>query len=217
LNKIVFLLVMMIILTQSIFSETITSYTLPVTRNGVTHYMVAYNYWSGEYPKPVIYVKGNQNRWVKIKGYTSLRDLTNRKICNIKIGIYHPWSKDDISLINYYSIIPKIDYIAKRNTILNSQKINKGDKLDNEVYIAEGSCSYILNKKREITTICVEGGAEDLDSFKQMRYPTHPSEQWLYLNCREGYHIFVRDIDLLREPNVSEGVISGYRSVTAPN
>jgi len=193
---------------------TVGSYTLPITRNGVSHSMVAYNYWSGEYPKPVIYVNNNQRKWVKIKGYASLRKPVKRKVCSIKTGIYHPWSKDRISLINYYSIIPKVDYIAKKNTVLDSREIKKGDKLENEVYIAEGSCSYLLNKKKQITTVCVEDGAEDSSAFKHIKHPAHPFEQWLYLNCREGYHVFVQDVNLLRQPNVREGMISGYREVT---
>ena len=193
---------------------TVGSYTLPITRNGVTHTMVAYNYWSGEYPQPVIDVGHNQNRWIKIKGYASLRKLVKRKVCSIRTGIYHPWSKDRISIINYYSIIPKVDYVAKKNTVLDGQKIKLGDKLENEIYIAEGSCSYLLNKKKQITTICIEDGAEDPAAFKQMKHPAHHSEQWLYLNCREGYHVFVQDVDLLRQPNVRKGTISGYGEVT---
>jgi hypothetical protein len=176
--------------------------------------MVAYNYWSGEYPKPVIYVKHTQNNWTRIKGYASLRNPIKRKVCSIKTGIYHPWSKDKTSLINYYSIIPKIDYVAKKNTIFDGREIKKGDKLENEVYIAEGSCSYLLNKKKQITTVCVEDGVEDPAAFKYIKNPAHSSEQWLYLNCREGYHIFVQDVDLLRQPNVRKGMMSGYGRVT---
>jgi len=193
----------------------VDSYALPITRNGVTHLMVAYNFWSGEYPKPVIYVKHSQNNWTRIKGYTSLRTPNKKKVCSIKTGIYHPWSKDKISLINYYSIIPKVDYMAKKNTILDSQKIKKGDILENEVYIAEGSCSYLLNRKKKITTVCIENSAEIPTEFKRIKNPSYAPEQWLYLNCHEGYHIFVQDIDLLRQPNVRKGKISGYGRVTA--
>jgi hypothetical protein len=48
-------------------------YLLPITRGGATHTMVAYNFWSGEYPKPVIYVQPRQGKWGKIMGYSSLR------------------------------------------------------------------------------------------------------------------------------------------------
>jgi len=186
------------------------SYTLPITRNGVTHHMVAYNYWSGEYPKPVINVKHNQNRWVQIEGYASLRKSLNREVCSIRAGIYHPWSKEKISIIDYYSIIPRVDYVAKKNTLLDDQKIRKGDKLENEIYIAEGSCSYLLNKRREIVATCID----DPTVFRRIETPSHSSEQWLYLKCREGYKVFVQDTDLLSQPNIKRGAISGYGEVT---
>ena len=214
-QKTIFCSIVLFLGMSSLSAEmTVGSYTLPITRNGVTHSMVAYNYWSGEYPKPVIYVKGNQNKWVKIKGYASLRKPVKRKVCSIKTGIYHPWSKDRISLINYYSIIPKVDYIVKKNTVLDSQEIKKEDKLENEIYIAEGICSYLLYKKKQITTVCVKEGIEYPTAFKHIKHPAHSSEQWLYLNCREGYHVFVQDVNLLRQPNVREGTISGYGRVT---
>jgi hypothetical protein len=191
----------------------VLSYTVPITRNGVTYPMVAYNDWIGEYPKPVIDVKHNQNKWVKIKGYASLRKPLKRKVCSIKTGIYHPWSKDKISLINYYTIAPKVDYIARENIIFDNQHIQKGDMLENEIYIAEGSCSYLLNKKKRITAICIEEALEDSTVFKQVKHPAHPFEQWLYLRCHEGYRVFVQDIDLLRQPNIKKGKISGYGKV----
>jgi len=190
------------------------SYALPITRHGVTHSMVAYNFWSGEYPKPVIYVERTHGKWTKIKGYASLRRLTERKVCSIKSGLYHPLSRDKTSLINYYSIIPKIDYAARRNTVLDNQHIQKGDRLENEFYIAEGSCVYLLNKRKQITTTCIEEAVEDPSVFRRIEKPSHPREQWLYLNCREGYKVFVRDADLLSQPNVRRGAISGYGRVT---
>ena len=217
-KKMIFSLIMLFLGISGLSAEEIVgSYTLPITRHGVTHSMVAYNFWSGEYPKPVIYLKHTHNNWSKIRGYTSLRNLTNRKVCTIKSGIYHPWSKDETSLIDYYSIIPKIDYVAMQNTTLGNQKIKKGDRLENEFYIAEGRCSYLLNKRRQIATTCIEEAIEDTFIFKRIKSSPHPREQWLYLNCREGYKIFVRDIDLLSQPNVRSGAISGYGRVTTAN
>jgi len=187
-------------------------YQLPITRHGVTHTMIAYNFWSGEYPKPVIHVQsGIQSNWHKMMGYASLRRMDKRKKCTIRSGIYHPWSKDKISLINYYSIVPRVSYLVQNNTTINGQKFKKGDRLENEIYLAEGSCSYTLNgKKARFETYCID---EDTH-FKKINYPSHPSEQWLYLNCKEGYNVFVQDRDLLTQPNVNLGQISEYGKVT---
>jgi len=189
------------------------SSTIPVTRNGVTRKMVAYNYWSGEYPKPVINVAGSVKGWIKIKGYASLRKLTKKKVCTIKTGIYHPWSKDNTSVIDYFTITGEVDYKARKSFLLDEKKIKKGDTLENEMYIAEGSCSYLWNKKKEIETTCIEEAAPSSSVYRRIKYPAHPREQWLYLDCREGYHIFVRDVDLLRVPNIRKGRIVGYGKV----
>jgi len=195
---------------------TITSQTVPTTRKGVTYSMVAYNFWSGEYPKPVIYVKKTDDSWRKIEGYASLRKLTERKICSIRPGIYHPWSKDKTSLIDFYTLTPKIDYVAKSNATLDEQQIQRGDRLENEFYIAEGSCSYLLNKRRQITTTCIKEAVEDPSIFSRTKKRSHPREQWLYLNCKEGYNVFVKDTDLLKQPNVKKGKIIEYGKVAAP-
>lgn len=186
-------------------------YLLPITRNGVTHTMIAYNFWSGEYPEPVIYVQPSQGRWGKVMGYSSLRNIVKRKQCTVKSGIYHPWSNDKISLINYYSIVPRKSYLVQRDTAFEGQKFKKGDKLVNEVYLSEGFCSYILNDQKErLVTHCIG----EVTQFKSTKYPSHPSEQWLYLSCKEGYKVFVQDSDLLTQPDINKGQISGYGEVT---
>ena len=188
----------------------IDSYAIPVTRGGVKHTMVTYNFWSGEYPKPVIYIQPTHNGWAKIRGYASLRNPKTRKVCTVKAGIYHPWSKDNTSLINYYTIIPKKTYIAQKNTKIDNRRIKRGDILDNEFYLSEGDCSYLLNKKVKITAFCIGDSAE----FKRIEKPAHPPEQWLYVKCREGYNVFVRDADLLNQSGVNKGRIIEYGKVS---
>jgi hypothetical protein len=82
------------------------------------------------------------------------------------------------------------------------------------MYIAEGSCSYLLNRKKEINTTCIEEAAPNPSVYRRIEYPAHPREQWLYLNCREGYRVFARDVYLLRQPNIRKGRIAGYGKVT---
>lgn len=185
-------------------------YSLPITRDNVTHTMIAYNFWSGEYPSPVIDVQVKQKKWLKIKGYKSLRKLTQPKNCTIKTGIYHPWSKDKISVINYYSIIPKVDYLAKKATIFDEKKFKKGDKLKHEVYLSEGFCSYDLNNKKRFESTCIG----KMKPFERTEYPSHAAEQWLYLSCKEGHKVFVQDNDLLSQPHVKKGKIAAYGEVT---
>ena len=172
--------------------------------------MVAINFWRGEYPGPVIDIQPSKNGWSEIMGYSSLRNPANKKVCSVKAGTYHPWTKDNISLISYYSIIPRIDYVSQLDTILENTKVKEGDKLQREVYLSEGFCSYLFNGETKLETQCVDKP----DQFQAINYPAHSSEQWLYLSCREGHKVFVQDSDLLNQPNVREGQISGYGEVS---
>jgi hypothetical protein len=184
-------------------------YPLPITRDGKTHNMIAYNFWSGEYPEPVIYVQPVPSIWRTIMGYASLRDPKNKKQCTIQSGLYHPWSYTENSLINRYSILPKVNYYAQKNMLIDDLWIKKGSRLKHEVYLSEGYCTYRLNGKKTIDLPCIEASQD----FRRIQYPAHLSEQWLYLRCDEGYNVFVQDKDLLRQPNVSKGKIVGYGEI----
>jgi len=190
-------------------------YLISIERNGSKYTMLTYNFWSGEYPSPVISVKSKKKRWIKVMGYSSLRSLSKKKSCTIKTGIYHPWSKDKTSLINYYSIISQVSYLIQNNTTIediNNKdiKFKKGDKLKNEVYLDEGFCSYGLEDGTRFEAFCIDKKDKN---FKRIDLPSHPLEQWLYLACKEKYNIFVQDKDLLSQPYVKEGRISHYGAV----
>lgn len=190
------------------------SYTAPITRHKITKNMAIYNFWSREYPKPVIYIKPTKNGWLRIRGYPSVRHLDKKVSCLVKTGLYHPWSEDNTSVKEFYTLAPKISYIALRDTTIGDGKIKikKNDILENEAYLAEGECYYIFNKTKRITTYCLD---EDNRDFKRVKEPSFPTEQWLYLECREGYNIFVQDKDLLKQKGVTEGVIKGYGRVSS--
>jgi len=182
-------------------------YLLPIKRQ---YTMLTYNFWSGEYPHPVISVGEKKKKWQKIMGYDSLRSLGEKKSCTIKTGIYHPWSKDKTSLIHYYSIVTPVSYLVKKATTLDGVKLKKGDKLETEIYLAEGFCYYRLNNGKEFQIDCLD---EKDNRFERIASPSHPSEQWLHVKCKENYNVFVKDRDLLAQPHVKEGTITGYGEV----
>ena len=187
-------------------------YPIPITRNGTTQTMIANNFWSREYPEPVINVQPTNKKWNRIYGYASLRKLDKKKPCTIQSGLYHPWSKRSNSLINFYSILPKTDYLVQKDTTLEEQKLKKGDTLKNEIYLAEGYCSYTLNGKKRFEAVCIT----DKDkAFRLIKPPLGEKEQWLYLQCKEGYKVFVQDKMLLAQKNVSKGRIKFYGEVSA--
>lgn len=187
-------------------------YLLPIERNGTTHTMLSYNFWSGEYPHPVISVWSTKNKWVTIEGYSSLRKLDTKKSCTIQTGIYHPWSRTKNSIINYYSIIPQVNYEVQKETVLEGKQFKKGDKLNKELYLSEGFCAYALKNGKRFDAFCID---EKDKNFKRIESPSHPSEQWLYVRCKENYNIFVKDSDLLGQAHVKEGQITGYGEVSS--
>lgn len=182
-------------------------YTLPITRNNKEKTMVAADWWGGEYPSPIIEVSSKEST-VAVYGYASLRKPTEKKKCTIPVGLYHPWTKDKLPVETYYTIIPHAQYeVTKDNPELN---LKKGDFFDMEVGIGENFCSYlhVSGKTRvELTEDCDLPVREGMRAIKPA---SHPTEQWLYLKCNEGYKIFIQDQDLLKQTGNKEGQICGY-------
>ncbi len=113
-------------------------------------------------------------------------------------GIYHPWSKTQNSIINYYTITSVEDHRARKIVKLEQYSISEGNCITNVVYASEGLCIVNL-KDRQIEFRCSDVdenpqvfkrlGAADAEPFR---------EQWLYLKCKEGYEAFILDSTLLK-------------------
>jgi hypothetical protein len=52
--------------------------------------------------------------------------------------------------------------------------------------------------------------------FKQIEKSStlEKNEQWLHLECKQGYKIFVEDKDLLSQKGIKEGEIRGYGDIS---
>jgi hypothetical protein len=215
------------------------AYKLEVERNGTTYLQVALNTWQGEYPGPVIDVSSKKkNQTTTVKAWESLRSLSVSKLCTIQNGLYHPWSQTKNSVINYYTLVPAVDYVAIKNVpadvgasfwpeVGNKVTIKAGDKILNVVYLAEGISMATLVSKGTKQTIYVDYGALDNKEFfkntletKSLKTGTHEdgstysmNEQWLYVKCAEGYNAFIEDVELLKYKGVKEGDIYDWGSV----
>ena len=108
-----------------------------IERNNKKYNAIIYNIWSGEYPGVVI----NVQKRSQVYGYLDLKKLKRKKVCTIKKGLYHPWSEDNISVKEFLTIAPEVEYLALRDDVRiddNSNKkikIKKGDKLTCEAYL----------------------------------------------------------------------------------
>ena len=223
------LLTFILLLNVALYANEVP-YKIDVIRNGKVHHQVAYNFWSGEYPSPVINVHAGTDGKTTIEGYVSLRDKKERKVCTIKNGLYHPWAKGEDSLINFYTItaVESYEIIATPSSELQQELsmadpkefLQVGDKILNVVYNAEGiSQGTIHGDKRadEIVYFQVNIFENNPKIFQRIENIStlEKNEQWLYLKCDEGYNIFVEDVDLLEQEGIKKGHITGYGSVSS--
>lgn len=194
------------------------AYRLPLERDGKKDIKLAYNWWSGEYPGPVIDV----TRKTTIQAHASVRKLGKTQSCTVKEGLYHPWSQDSTSLINYYTLVDLTIYEAEKDTALEEAftvkedkpvVLKKGDQVTNEVYLSEGWCRAEV--RTEKSKYLIEYFCDAVLALKN-RSPKSPfsvDEQWIYVRCEEGHKAFMQDIDFLNSPDVREGQILGYGEV----
>lgn len=212
--KQILILVLASVFGASAFAETM-SYELPVTRNGKTEVRMAYNFWSGEYPGPVIRINSKKIGTTKVKAYKSPRVLKEKVSCTVKNGIYHPWGQTENSIINYYTLAALNKYAAIEKTYITWDYedfmpiLEKGDTF-NVVYAAEGMCLADIGT----TNIAFSCEEPDNDPTLVKISPEDDFyEQWIYVNCGEGYNAFIEVNDILTQKGVSEGTITEYGSV----
>lgn len=218
------LLPIAILLSVAIRAEEIP-YKIDVIRDGKLHHQVAYHFWSGEYPMPVININAGKRGKTTIKGYATLREKTQLKPCTVKNGLYHPWSKDKNSYINFYTIIPIESYeivstlSSEVQSDLGETKVKVGDKILNIAYLGEGYSQGILHSSTDEDTLI---------SFQSEIFENNPKvfkriddistlktkEQWLYLKCEESYNVFVQDKHLLAQKGIKEGQVTGYGEIS---
>jgi len=205
-------------------------YTIKITRDSKVHDRVAAPFWMSEYPSPVINVHATKKGVTTIKGYATLRELTVRKSCTITNGLYHPWAKESNSVLQFYTIGPVESYkvtvdlptqlledIAQDDS---KRSVQRGDTIHNTVYLAEGRAVGVLHSNQKNDTL-IEFSSDIFEKnrgiFEQIeKVDTYPkTEQWLYLQCQEGYKIFVQDDDLLSQDGIKEGKTVGYGDISS--
>ncbi|KIM12881.1 MAG: hypothetical protein KU38_03565 [Sulfurovum sp. FS08-3] len=189
------------------FAQESKPYPIDVERNGNVYHQIATPFWASEYPSPVININAHAKGFTTIEGYPSLRTKKDSKPCEVKNGLYHPWAKEPNSLIGFYTINPvKID-------------MRVGDKILYVSYAAEGYSHGIFSpsQSQEVTVEFLSTVFEDNPQiFKRINQsPALPNpEQWLYLQCTQGYNVFVQDSDLLMQQGIKKGQITGYGDIS---
>jgi hypothetical protein len=198
-------------------SAEVTSYTLPVTRDGKKTTRLAYEFWSGEYPGPIIDLNSKSSGTTTVPAQASVRDLSEPHACAIQNGVYHPWSGDKKSLITFYTLTAVKSYQSEKDQEFNGQKIKKGDRISHVIYLAEGMCQARWGRPGEKDQPVEEFTCAELDdplAFTPVEGRDDPFlEQWLYVQCGDGKKAFVQDNQLLAAPGAKEGQLVTYGEV----
>lgn len=216
LNRSLLIIFGLLLLQASAAAAPVDAYKANVTRSDATAQRLIYNFWSGEYPAPVIDVHASKSGVTKISAHKSLRALNEPVACTIKNGLYHPWSDTKTSVRGYYTVSNVTDYEVKRRVELDGT-LQPGDRLINVFSLAEGLCKGTLQSKSRKENIQFSCDVlDDSGQFKNLAPTTDRfHEQWLYLSCNEGYAAFVRDEDLLKQPGIKAGRIASYGRIEA--
>jgi hypothetical protein len=196
-----------------------------VTRNGQSETRVIYDIWSAEYPSPVIDVNSRDKKGTTtVKAHRFLQDLSNPVNCEIKNGLYHPWSQTARSAKGYYTVTKHDMYrVNMKNNVLDTKvQISEGSLISEVVYLSEGFCSGVVlsndgkNGKTQTKLI---------DSFDCQTLIDNPiftsissdkeiaTEQYVQLKCADGSTAFALDEEMLAAEGVKQGTITGYGSI----
>jgi hypothetical protein len=207
----------------STLSAEAASYRLDITRNNATLEMVVYDFWSTEYPGPVVAIGKSDLGSTKILGSASMRNPKNEIACTVSNGLYHPWAEKTKTPYEIFTVTGITDYTATKDTEITyfsetevgqSIKLSlaAGEKLTRSVYLSEGFCQFVIgNTQKEIQTDC--GQVDNNPNFVKTELPSHGTEQWIKFSCKQGSSVYVNVDDLLKQKGVSEGQIESYGSV----
>jgi len=198
-----------------------TAMQIPVTRGGETKTRVSYQFWSGEYPGPVIDVGGSNKGMTIVKAHRSLRNPGKPVNCEIKNGLYHPWSHEKNSVLSYYTVVATYNYLVLQDTLIDNDdsrldpvRAVKGSSLQNVVYYGENICGgTIVNTgaRAEVSFSCEI--VDDKLTFKKTTPNDAFVEQWIHINCADSTKAFVQADALLKQRGVKRGDIADYGKV----
>ncbi len=196
-----------------------------VIRDGKTESRVIYDIWSTEYPSPVIDVSSRNRKGTTIvKAHRFLQDLSNPVNCEIKNGLYHPWSLTGRSAKGYYTVTKHDLYrVNMKNNVLDPKiQISEGSLISEVVYLSEGFCSAIA---LENSASQGKTKATVVDSFDCQTLIDNPiftnispnqeveDEQYVQLKCADGSIAYANDKEMLTADGVKQGEITGFGSV----
>lgn len=173
-------------------------------------------FWSGEYPSPVVKVKTDTKlKATKTIPFGSRPRAARPVACTIQPGVYHPWATK--TRATYHSVSGVSVYKAKIDTTVEVDAdgtgpqniaVKKGEKVRQLAYYGEGYCLVEANG--------VKGGAFCVSEDENYETVVNNSyyQQYLRVTCKEGHQAYISVNDhLFLTKGIEQGKIIDYGSV----
>lgn len=161
--------------------------------------MAAVEFWSGEYPSPVMQV----DREVSLPARPDPCDERPSVPCAIPAGLYHPWAGQG----RYLTLQESTFYRATAAfTYSEGPALRQGDTLELTHYLAEGMCALVHRGTR------FDASCPDADNLplELIREPATEPQQLFDPGCGAWLDV---DSALFVRPEIQHGRITGYGEV----
>ena len=163
--------------------------------------------WQGEYPGPVVDVRQPVTLSYRLDPCSSVEGS-----CTLGAGLYHPWAESRLAT-GFSTIRPVLRYEVTRDyTNEEGDSFSKGDIVEVTAYLGEGFCAWRRNGVEE-SGYCPEMFDETAFTLLNPEAESLPETQLFRASCEDGSTGWFVVDDALAEPEVEEGVITGYGSV----
>lgn len=172
------------------------------------------NFWSGEYPRPVIKITADTKipalRKIPFGGRPREKSIP----CSVSKGVYHPWAKKtkatylSVSAISVYEAKTAMTIEVEQDEIGRTKiSLNPGDRVHQLAYYGGNLC-LIEAKGHKGASYC-----PDDDEFKAIIRNNY-YRQYLKVSCQEGYLAFISVTDgIFTIKGIERGNISEYGHV----
>jgi hypothetical protein len=159
------------------------------------------SFWNGEYPEPVVVIKGKK----ELQGYKNLC-LSEKISCTPKEGIIHPWAQKDIQ---YVTKPTAVIYRSKVEFSSDLHDYKAGQEIFFEGRNGQGMCSFRVGEDRWLA---------NCDDQKKLEHisgdPTQGGQQFFHAKCMEGYSSWIEvHQELFDDLSIVHGLIKGYGMV----
>ncbi len=177
-----------------------------------------WNFWSGEYPQPVVQVIST----VTLNAVSDVCVPGERFSCSVPAGLYHPWSELEYGYVTVRGSYLYVAVAPFTVTVYEDERevdvpYPAGTRVEVPTYLSEGLCRFWLPDRRLDEELCPESwttasGESIFTALPAAKAPT--GGQYFRALCAEGRSGWIRaDESLFEHAEVIEGELRGWGAV----